>query len=283
MMKLYLIILSCASMCFSTCGFTDIVYTNTASTLSNDPKELYIDLIKKTVANTIYEDAAIDSRIGVQGSYSATLREGGLDWPNIAHTMIGVKRLNNVHACLKDILENNIPGDLIETGVWRGGTTILMRAILKAYNDETRHVWVADSFAGLPPPNRRKYPKDIDLSSFSILAVPLEQVQANFQKYGLLDNQVIFLRGLFKDTLPSAPIQQLALLRLDGDMYESTMDALVNLYPKLSVGGYIIIDDYWCIEACARAVHDYRALHNISEPILDIDGMGSYWQKMNDI
>jgi predicted O-methyltransferase YrrM len=77
------------------------------------------------------------------------------------------------------------------------------------------------------------------------LAVSREDVERNFAKYGLLDDRVVFLQGWFKDTLPSAPIGKIALLRLDGDMYESTMDALQNLYPKLSPGGYCIIDDFF--------------------------------------
>jgi O-methyltransferase len=85
------------------------------------------------------------------------------------------------------------------------------------------------------------------------LAVSLEQVKANFDRYGLLDDQVRFLKGWFRDTLPVAPIERLAVLRLDGDMYESPMDTLVNLYPKLSEGGYVIVDDYGAIPACRQA------------------------------
>ena len=158
----------------------------------------------------------------------------------------------------------------------------LFRCVLECIDNvrRSRKVWVADSFEGLPPPNPLKYPadKDLNLYQFKELAVPLEQVQANFKKYNLLDDQVFFLKGLFKDTLPTAPLDQLALLRLDGDLYESTMDALSNLYPKLSVGGFTIIDDY-SIGACAKAVHDYRAIKGISDPILPIDQNSVYWKK----
>jgi len=249
--------------------------TNNQSELSDDPRELYIDLIKRVVANTIYQDPGIDQLI-----YYPNVRKTGGDWPSIAHTMIGTERLNNIHFCLKNIIENQIPGDCIETGVWRGGAVILMRAILKAYNDTTRTVFVADSFEGLPPPNPIKYPADRDLNlyKYSCLAISLDQVQENFKRYGLLDNQVVFLQGWFRDTLPTAPIDQIALLRLDGDLYESTMDALTNLYPKLSIGGYVIIDDYGIL-ACEKAVSDYRVKNNINDPIEQIDGAGIYWQK----
>lgn len=245
-----------------------------ATEIYANPRDLYIDLMKHCVANTIYEDP------GLSNAYDPFIREHGHDWPRTAHTMIGLKRLDNIHFCLKEILENQIPGDCIETGVWRGGATIFMRAILKAYGDETRRVYVADSFEGLPPPNPLKYPADADLNLYLYkeLAIPLEQVKANFKKYNLLDNQVVFLKGFFRDTLPTAPIEQLSLLRLDGDLYESTIDALTHLYPKLSVGGFVIIDDY-SIGACAKAVHDFRSLHGIVDPIIPIDQMGLYWKK----
>jgi hypothetical protein len=192
-----------------------------------------------------------------------------------------MKRLNNIHYCMKEILSNHIPGDFIETGVWRGGATILMKAILKAYGCEDRNVWVADSFEGVPPPNPEKYPDDagIHLNQLSELAISLEKVQAHFKRYGLLDNKVIFLKGFFSNTLPTAPINQIALLRLDGDLYESTMDGLVNLYPKVAIGGYVIVDDFGAIPACAKAVRDYRQKHNITDPIIRIDWTGVFWQK----
>ncbi len=210
----------------------------------------------------------------------------GKDWPPLAHTMIGLKRLNNLQVCIEDVLRSGTPGDLIETGVWRGGATIFMRAVLKAYDVVDRRVWVADSFQGLPPPDDNKYPwdKGADWHTVSELRVSLEEVRANFERYGLLDDQVEFLKGWFKDTLPKAPIDTLAILRVDGDMYESTWDALVNLYPKLSSGGFCIVDDY-CIENCRRAVNDYRSQYDIRDEIFDIDGSGIYWRstKISDL
>jgi predicted O-methyltransferase YrrM len=154
-----------------------------------------------------------------------------------------------------------------------------MRAILKTYGVEDRTVWLADSFEGLPPPNEEKYPQDRGsvFHTHEPLAVSLEEVQANFRKYGLLDKQVRFLKGWFKDTLPTAPIDRLAVLRLDGDMYESTMDALSALYSKVSPGGYIIIDDY-CIPSCRAAVDEFRQRHRIDQPMQEIDTSSVYWQ-----
>ena len=202
-------------------------------------------------------------------------------WPQHAKTMIGIDRLNNIQHCIEDTISNNVPGDLIETGVWRGGATIFMRALLKVHGVSDKMVWVADSFEGLPRPNEEKYPADKGdkYHIYTELKVSIDEVKKNFLAYDLLDNQVQFLKGWFKDTLPSAPIKSLSVLRLDGDMYESTMDALVNLYPKLSAGGYIIIDDYNWIGSCRQAVEDYRIEHGIDNEIRKIDWTAVYWQK----
>jgi O-methyltransferase len=195
--------------------------------------------------------------------------------------MIGMERLANLQECVTDIIRSNVPGDLIETGVWRGGACIFMRAVLEAYGDSSRTVWVADSFQGLPPPNPERYPADTGDRLFEepFLRVSVEQVKANFGKYGLLDDQVRFLVGWFKDTLPKAPVDRIAVMRLDGDLYESTMDALRALYPKLSVGGYVIIDDYGAMTSCRAAVDEFRHEMGISDEMKRIDWTGVFWQR----
>jgi len=205
----------------------------------------------------------------------------GLSWPAFADSMIGLKRLDNIEFCVTETIKNNTAGDLIECGVWRGGATILMRALLKEHNTKDKKVWVADSFAGLPAPDPESFPADKADKHYlnTEIAVSLEQVKTNFEKYNLLDDQVVFLKGWFKDTLPKAPIQKLSVLRIDGDMYESTFQCLQYLYPKLSVGGYLIVDDWGAIPACKLAVEEYRKKHNISEEIKQIDWTGIYWKK----
>jgi hypothetical protein len=194
--------------------------------------------------------------------------------------MIGVARMRNLRRLVETALNDGVRGDLIEAGVWRGGACIYMRGILAAHNDTGRKVWVADSFAGLPPPDEERYPVDKDdpHHTFTHLIVPLEQVKNNFRQYGLLDDQVGFLPGWFKDTLPVAPIKRLAVLRLDGDMYGSTMETLEALYPKVSPGGFVIIDDY-LLPACRQAVHDYRDANGITDAIEDVDGAAAYWRR----
>jgi len=200
-------------------------------------------------------------------------------WPVNAETMIGMARLDNLQWCLETAIADGVPGDVIETGVWRGGACILARGVLRAHNTADRRVWVADSFQGLPPPDPQ-YNADVG-AEFHLdpqLAVSLEDVRENFARYGLLDDQVGFLEGWFKNTLPSAPIERLAVARLDGDMYESTMDALTALYPKVSAGGFLIVDDYE-ITACRRAVADYRDANQIGDPIERVDDCAVFWRK----
>lgn len=208
-------------------------------------------------------------------------RTAGIDWPMSAETMIGLKRLDNIQFCIEQIIANGVKGDLIEAGVWRGGAVIFMRAVLKAYGITDRIVWAADSFEGLPKPDESKYVHDKGDTHhlYGILNVSLEEVKYNFKKYDLLDEQVKFIKGWFRNSLPNAPIESLALLRLDGDMYESTMDALVNLYPKLSIGGYVIVDDFNTVKACRIAVEDFRTKHRIKDDIIPIDSESIYWKK----
>jgi Macrocin-O-methyltransferase (TylF) len=243
---------------------------------------LYIDLLKRALINTIYGDP--DFTPGSDLAYHEDRRLMGRDWPRDAHSMVGKARLDNLQYCVEQVIRNDVPGDFIETGVWRGGSCILIKAILTASGITDRRVWLADSFCGFPAPDPETYPLDegLHFTGHREMIVPLETVKDNFRRYGLLDESVCFLPGWFRDTLPTAPIERLAVLRLDGDLYESTMIALESLYHKLSEGGFVIVDDFNCIDQCKRAVLDFRARNNITEPILEIDWDGVYWQKEAD-
>jgi O-methyltransferase len=267
--------------------------------------ELYLDLLKQCLTRYLFGESYVpvvpqrgtaryllfqpmrrwlagkDMEVIRHVPFDQQVRAEGRDWPARAESMAGLRRLDNLQFCVTDVLRRGVPGDLIETGAWRGGVTIFMRAILEAYGDAERQVWVADSFQGLPKPDPERWPAEAGDEHWTVdqLAVPLEEVQANFARYGLLDERVRFLPGWFKDTLPTAPIERLAVLRLDGDMYGSTMEALEALYPRLSPGGYVIVDDYGAIAQCKEAVTDFRAANDIIDPMETVDWTGVYWQR----
>lgn len=282
--------------------------------MSTDPKNLYLDLMKKVL--TDYLRVGDDYANGMPSEYwwpksalknlrnrwlirflhrghmlvlkhdrltpavRREQREKGLGWPFFADTMIGLRRLDNIQALCEIVIRDGVPGDFIETGVWKGGAAIFMRAVLKAHDVTERLVWACDSFEGLPPPEPDKYPADVNdpHHTYRFLAVSQEQVEKNFEKYSLLDDQVRFVKGFFEHTLEGVPAEKFALLRLDGDMYSSTIVALQALYPRLSPGGFIIIDDYH-LGPCKQAVDDYRKEHGITEDVTWIDESGVFWRK----
>jgi O-methyltransferase len=270
---------------------------------ASNPADLYLELLKECLLGRAYgpevvhvpdrpEDPgmreAIDelTAVGIAVTRPHTVAEETYElgnnfvkgFPERAATMIGRVRLNNVHRCVERAIQDGVPGDLIETGVWRGGVPILMRAIVKA-RGEDRLVWVADSFVGLPDPDLAAHPLDREFIGHEKFDVGIDEVRAQFERYRLLDDGVRFLEGWFKDTLPTVAGREFAVVRLDGDMYGSTIEALTELYPLLSTGGFLIVDDYHAYHACSQAVTDYRDAHGITEPIEPIDWTGVYWRK----
>lgn len=238
-------------------------------------EDRYIDLLLRALTRVIYGDESIDP-------YSPIitidmLQEGGF-WPKYAHTMIGLKRLRNIIHCYKKIVADNIEGDCIETGVWRGGASILMAGLNSLYN-ENRTIYVCDSFEGLPKPDPKyKHDKGDLHHTKKELAVSLHEVRGNFLQYGLLSDNVKFVKGFFKDTLHLIDVDKIAILRLDGDMYQSTIEALEALYHKVVEGGFVIIDDYNLLDPCKEAVTDFRKKYGIEEVIRIIDHSGVYWR-----
>lgn len=265
--------------------------------------QLYLDLLARVLTRTIDMETLVPARTPVRRRNRAAFRAvskllakrgivlaretnledrtKGWDWPRRGETMVGLGRLENVRRCVTDVVCTGVPGDLLEAGVWRGGVAIYMRAVLGAYGDTTRKVWLADSFQGLPKPDAERYPADAgDVHHvWDELAVSVDEVRHNFERYGLLDDQVQFLEGWFHETLPTAPVERLAVLRLDGDMYESTIVSLEALYDRVSPGGYVIVDDYGSHPQCAAAVDEFRAARGITEPLEAADWTGVYWQR----
>ncbi len=274
--------------------------------IPRNPTELYLDLMKKVLTRALMargmerhtiQPRGLKSRLVDQvnrlaGRFGLELvrlapsraedyLESGHEAENRvedAETMLGTRQLDHMQRCILDVVERNVPGDLLEAGVWRGGMTIFMRAALKAYGIGDRKVWVADSFAGLPAIDGRQ---ETFAWQSGDMAVSLDTVRSNFARYGLLDESVEFLKGFFSETLRDGPIKRLAILRVDADLYGSTMDVLRNLYPVLSAGGYAIFDDYQNLPDCRRAVDEFRGDQGITEEIRRIDARAVYWQKQS--
>ncbi len=207
----------------------------------------------------------------IESVISITPRHKDINWGPNRLSMVPWTALEHLHKCIQATINKNIEGDFVETGAWRGGSCIIAKSV---YDDlkVNKKIFVADSFEGLPKPDAATYPDDKNDTHYldENMKASLETVKENFKKFGLLDDNVIFLKGWFKDTMPNAPIDKISILRLDGDMYESTIDVLKNLYHKLSIGGYCIIDDYYH-PACKAAVQDFRSYNGITEPIIKVD------------
>jgi hypothetical protein len=211
-------------------------------------------------------------------------RTAGMDWPLHGLTMVGLARLDDLQACVEAIVGDGIEGDLIEAGSWRGGASLLMRATLDALGDRERVVWVADSFQGFPrasEPKGDEYDLGADLAACDFLAVPLQEVSDSFTRLGL-DRGVRFVPGFFEQTLPALSERRWSVLRLDGDTYDATRLSLEVLYPGLSAGGYVILDDYLQIDPCRAAVDDFRREHGITEPIEAVDWSGARWRRESE-
>lgn len=232
-------------------------------------RDMYLELLKKSLTGMIAESPPLDVPWLAPGrSYDPVARALGTDWPSVGETMIGYNRLDSLQGCVEVVLADSVPGDLMECGVWRGGACILMKALLEVHGQHFRRkVWVADSFQGL-----HRHAEGHDA-----LAVPMADVQRNFRKYGLLDDQVRFIPGWFHESLPG-PVEELAVLRLDGDQYVAQMAVLEHMYPRLSPGGFVIIDDYPGIPETFQAVTDYRAREGITTEIRQA-GAAAMWRK----
>jgi O-methyltransferase len=205
------------------------------------------------------------------------LRAGGFDWPLQGLTMVGLARLDDLQECVESVVEEDIEGDLIEAGCWRGGASIFARATLDALGAEGRTVYVADSFRGFPASTDTQSDRE-RLSEFDFLAVPEEEVRANFARFGC-DRGVTIVPGFFEDTLPGISGRTWSVVRLDGDTYDATWFALEQLYPGLSVGGYLIVDDYGALNECRRAVDEFREAHGVTEPLEEVDWTCRRWRR----
>ncbi len=210
----------------------------------------YLDLLEQVLLYSFWPEPLIRENNNIVDTLvTDDERENGkASWPARAFTMIGRKRLRNIRELCERVSQESIPGAFAECGVWRGGASIYARAVLPTH----RPVYVCDSFNGMPVD-----PNEMWWQQIQCIKVPRATVQANFQKFGL-DSNVHYIEGFFSESLRGAD-WPIAVLRLDADMYRSTMDALAALYPLVSAGGFVIVDDYNVVPECKKAVHDYFA------------------------
>jgi Macrocin-O-methyltransferase (TylF) len=257
---------------------------------SPDTEELrgaYLDLLKLCLcdlasASTVSVGRGQDGSVWSRELHGDEVRwrSAGMDWPLTGLTMVGLARLDDLQTCVESVVRDGVEGDLIEVGAWRGGASILMRATLDSLGGDDRTVFVADSFQGFPPGGDFD-PELGDLSVFDFLAVPVEEVKENFARLGY-ERGVAFVPGFFQETLPGLTGRRWSLIRLDGDTYDATRLALECLYPGLSVGGHLVVDDYGSLDECRRAVDEFRAEHGIAEPLREVDFTGARWRRESD-
>lgn len=245
--------------------------------MTSDPaRERYLDLIKRAVTNYLYlgGERRVD-RYNAFAHYDQAAHDWTIDPLSRPHTLQDRGQLDLIEQSVAAIVRGRVPGDFIEAGVWRGGAIILLRALIAAYDLPDRQVIAADSFAGIPRNTQFRHdPVDEWQDRWE---ASLDDVRGAVRRYGLLDDRVEFLAGYFADTLPGLRKRRLALIRLDSDSHDSVLTSLEYLYPLLSPGGIVIVDD-WHLIGCRFAVNTYRERHGITDEVLTEAGNG-YWVK----
>jgi O-methyltransferase len=255
-------------------------------------RDAYAQLIGNMVSGLAYGSAERSVRVElgpikpVFQPFNESKRANGLDWTYLGTTMTGSIRISNVEMLLKRVIIGNIPGGYMETGVWRGGSSIFARAVIRAHGEGSQRVsYVCDSFAGLPVGHKELDWEDVGWDHTPYVEVDEARVARHFHELGFgNDENIVFVRGFFNHTMPILASswmntdEKLAILRLDGDMYESTVDVLYHMYERVSVGGFIIMDDWYGFPA-QRACADFFEVHGINPEIIRIDTLAAYWVK----
>jgi O-methyltransferase len=183
------------------------------------------------------------------------------------YTMTGPERISTLCHGIRYIAKRKIPGDIVECGVWRGGSMMAVALSLLAEQDLSRTLYLFDTFRGMPPPSgidrdwRGEMASSLlekaDRSDLIWACASIEEVRANLGATDYPSEQVRLIEGRVEDTIPRRAPEQISILRLDTDWYESTKHELIHLYPRLSIGGILIIDDYGAWEGARKAVDEY--------------------------
>jgi O-methyltransferase len=204
------------------------------------------------------------------------------------YTLTSPERMHALIEAIRYISKNHISGDIVECGVWKGGSMMLAAKTLMELNDNNYEVYLFDTFEGTTKPtemdkdylgnsmletwekefeDKEKLPKSADY-------VSLEEVKKNIYSTGYPKKKIHFVKGKVEDTIPKSAPEKISILRLDTDWYESTRHELENLFPKLSSGGILIIDDYGHFEGSRKAVDEYFEKNKIKCFLNRIDYTG---------
>lgn len=241
-----------------------------------------VDLMREVVLNAIY--------------YPVSFNNDGNGRHNNAFAMTGRRRLENIRSLVGSILLDDVPGHIIETGCWKGGAMFYAGSVLQACGElGKRRIYLADSFSGIPAPvegqvarytDAKAHTKDLGFDNSPELTVE------RLQRLLLPREHFRLVVGFFNESLPSLmkeePRTVFSMLRLDGDTYFSTYEALETLYDRISIGGFVIVDDFMDWASCREAIFDFRTKRNIVDPIMYIYHTsnevvrGIWWRKHRD-
>jgi len=204
------------------------------------------------------------------------------------YTLTSCERMVSLTRAVAYLVDHNIPGDLVECGVWKGGSVMLMARTLLRHNDGRRDIHLFDTFEGMTEPTSHDVSYDGEVASATyarvnerLIAVGLEDVKRNVLGVGYDPARIHFVKGRVEETIPRYAPPRIALLRLDTDWYESTKHELVHLFPRVSPGGVVIIDDYGHWSGAQRAVDEYIRDHRIPILLTRIDYTGRIGVKIS--
>lgn len=200
-------------------------------------------------------------------------------------TMTSAERISSLVQGVEYVVRNRIPGDMVECGVWRGGSMMAVARTLIRLRSTDRQLFLFDTFEGMPPATdvdrdpSGKLASDLmaasDQQTSTIWArAQLEEVTRNVHSIGYPAGNIHFVRGKVEDTIPGNAPDKIALLRLDTDWYESTRHELIHLFPRLAVGGVLIIDDYGHWAGARKAVDEYIEERQLQILLCRIDDTG---------
>lgn len=191
------------------------------------------------------------------------------------YTMVSRERLYAHFQAVRHVVQNDIEGDIVECGVWRGGTSMLGALTLLGLNEATRNLWLYDTFAGMTEPGADDVsPWDGNIASRLWSAgrkadhnefcySPIEDVRANLARTNYPADRLHFIKGDVVETLKTKIPNKIAVLRLDTDWYESTKAEMEVLFPRLASGGVLLVDDYGAWQGARKAVDEYIAEHRL--------------------